>query len=83
MLSLFKEIGNNLTIRHRWWVLMPSLLLLLTACQRSDWDPTVKVNATQGDILTPVTGREAKDDAGTAATSGIRLGEDANKPHRT
>ena len=79
MRSLFKEIGNNLTIRHRWWVLMPALLLL-TACQRSDWDPTVKVNATQGDILTPVTGREAKEDAGTAATSGIRLGEEGDKP---
>ncbi len=79
MRSFFKAIGTKVTSRHGLLLLLPSLLLLLTACQRSDWDPTVKVNATQGDILTPLTGREANEDAGTAATSGIRLGEDADR----
>ena len=79
MRSFFKAIGTKVTSHHGLLLLLPSLLLLLTACQRSDWDPTVKVNATQGDILTPLTGREANEDAGTAATSGIRLGEDADR----
>ena len=55
-------------------------LMLLTGCERSFWDPTVKVNATEGDVLTPVLGREAKEDAGTVETAGIRLGEDGKTP---
>jgi general secretion pathway protein D len=54
--------------------------MLLTGCERSFWDPTVKVNATGSDILTPVLGREAREDAGTVETAGIRLGDDGKAP---
>ncbi len=80
MFSLSKIMGKIVNSRLRGVMLIPPLLFFLSACQRSDWDPTVKVNATQGDILTPLAGRTAEDDAGTAATSGIRLGEDAGNP---
>ena len=54
--------------------------ILLTGCERSFWDPTAKVNATGSDILTPVLGREAREDAGTVETTGIRLGDDGKTP---
>ncbi len=56
------------------------VLITLAGCERSFWDPTVKVNATGSDILTPVLGREAREDAGTVETTGIRLGEDDKAP---
>ncbi len=80
MLFILKEIGKSGAIRRHWWLLFVTLLPFLTACERADWDPTVKVNDTGRDILTPLTGRKAEEDAGTATTSGIRLGEGREAP---
>ena len=69
--------GNGLCLRL---ALAAVVLITLAGCERSFWDPTVKVNATGSDILTPVLGREAREDAGTVETTGIRLGEDDKAP---
>ncbi len=71
----------NLGKKSRFVLALAALaLMLLSGCERSFWDPTVKVNATQGDVLTPVLGREAREDAGTVETTGIRLGDDGKTP---
>lgn len=71
----------NLGRKSRFVLALAALaLMLLSGCERSFWDPTVKVNATQGDVLTPVLGREAREDAGTVETTGIRLGDDGKTP---
>ena len=75
-----EENGKTHEGRKPWLLILILPLFLLTACQRSDWDPTVKVNATQGDLLTPLVGRKAEEEAGTASTSGIRLGEEIPTP---
>jgi len=62
-----------------WLLILILPLVLLSACQRSDWDPTVKVSQTQGDLLTPLLGRKAEEETGTASTKGIRLGEEPKK----
>ena len=69
--------GNGLCLRL---ALAAMVLITLAGCERSFWDPTVKVNATGSDILTPVLGREAREDAGTVETTGIRLGDDGKTP---
>ncbi len=71
----------NLGKKSRFVLALAALvMMLLSGCERSFWDPTVKVNATQGDVLTPVLGREAREDAGTVETTGIRLGDDGKTP---
>ena len=69
--------GNGLCLRL---AMAAVVLISLAGCERSFWDPTVKVNATGSDILTPVLGREAREDAGTVETTGIRLGDDGKAP---
>ena len=58
------DIRYGLVFQLAMAALALMLLMLLTGCERSFWDPTVKVNATGSDILTPVLGREAREDAG-------------------
>ena len=77
------QARDNLTPANRVLIILAMAILgalYLTGCERSFWDPTVKVNATQGDVLTPVLGREAREDAGTVETTGIRLGDDGKTP---
>lgn len=80
MASNLREPSPPRTGFHIKLVTLALLLVITTGCERSFWDPTVRVNATEGDVITPLLGREAKEDAGTVETSGIRLGEDGKKP---
>lgn len=54
------------------------LLFPLMACERSLWDPTVKVSNAADDLLTPLKGEKPDQSTAAVSTAGIRL-DDAAK----
>lgn len=73
--------GSPLGMKASWVIpLLLALLALLSACDRSHFDPTLKIGEPKGHITDrkgPIegTGRDS-----TAATSGIRLGAGSDAP---
>jgi len=80
MRSALPDPDSPYAMRATALLLLVSLLLLLSACERTHWDPTVKVGDPQGHIIDRESIAEGTGRPSTATTSGIRLGSGSDAP---